>query len=171
MDKGVKRAGIILGGAVAISIIIIAIFSLSVARERFPADHLIVEGTYLLKTGETNTSVNVTCIPYLTNIWKKESGEIKVVVYVIETANNIADYRNIVEVGKIGAETTKEIEIPLKVSEDTYRVEMLIFENEKLVLKGRVSLSVYPIYRYINNEKILDAWSVSYEDKGFSCVN
>lgn len=61
-----------------------------IAGISFPDEHLLVDKTYLLKTDETNDAVNVTCNLCLTNIWEKESGEIKAVAYVIETENNFA---------------------------------------------------------------------------------
>ncbi len=148
-----KKAGALIATISTIIIIAVSIFATgmlkpSVAQPYFPNEHLFVDTTYLLKTGETNNTVNVTCTPYLTNIWSKESGEIKIIAYVIETKDNLAVYKNTVEIGKIPANSTAEIEIPIVLSNNSYKVDILIFENGKLVIKGTLTISAYPIYMW-----------------------
>ncbi len=150
ISKKTKKAGIFAATLTTIAIVLLAVvISIMIkpiaAEPQYPVDHLFVEDTYLLKTGETNTSVNITCTPYITNIWDKESGDIKIIVYVVKTSNNIADYKNTVEIGKIAANSTAELEVPIILSENSYRVDMLIFENEKLVLKGSVSIKAHQV--------------------------
>jgi len=145
-----KKAGLTLG-VIAVSIVLcIAAYALiglgQSEEEVLEGEHLFVDATYLLKTGETNSSVNVTCTLYLTNIWEEESGPIKAIVYVIEQENNLAVYKNTVSIGPIGADSTAEIEIPVVLFNSSYKIEMLIFENEKLVIKGKVTLNAYPVY-------------------------
>lgn len=153
MSKKTKKAGMFVA---ALSIIIIVLFGvfgtgvlkISTAQTVFPKEHLFADATYLLKTDETNDTVNVTCTLYLTNIWEKESGEIKVIAYVIETSNNLAVYKNMVEIGEIPADSTAEIEIPVVLSNNSYKVDILIFENGKLVLKGKLTINAYPVYSW-----------------------
>jgi len=146
-----KKAGAVIATISVIIIVLIGIFATgvfkpSVAQPYFPNEHLFVDATYLLKTGETNDTVNVTCTPYLTNIWSKESGEIKVIAYVIETKDNLAVYKNTVEIGKIAANSTAEIEMPIVLSNNSYKVDILIFESGKLVIKGTLTIRAYPVY-------------------------
>jgi hypothetical protein len=165
--KKTKKAGMFV---IALSVIIVVLFGVfetgilktSKAQPIFPNEHLFVDATYLLKTSETNDTVNVTCTPYLTNIWSKESGEIKVIAYVIETKDNLAVYKNTVEIGKIAANSTAEIEMPVVLSNNSYKVDILIFENGKLVIKGTLTISAYPIYVWdeiSRNEK--QVWKLS----------
>jgi len=153
MNKKTKKAGVIIGTLSVIAIVVfgafLAVMNKPIAAEpQLPEDHLFIEETYLLKTGETNKTVNVTCTPYLTNIWEKESGEIKIIAYVVKTSNNIADYKNTVEMGKIPADSTAELEVPIVLSANTYRVDMLIFEDGKLVLKGSLTIKAQQRFRY-----------------------
>ena len=67
---------------------------------------------------------------------------------MIETSDNLAVYKNTVTIGSIAADSTAEIEIPLILSNNSYKVEILIFENEKLVIKGVITISAYPIYSW-----------------------
>jgi len=149
-QKPIKAKALVIT-AVAV-LIVVGIFTtmmlLSRAEPIYPEEHLFVDATYLLKTDETNSTVNITCTLYLTNIWTKESGDIKATAYVIETSDNLAVYKNTVTIGSIAADSTAEIEIPLILSNNSYKVEILIFENEKLVIKGVITISAYPIYSW-----------------------
>ena len=147
-----KKAGVIIG-VMSIAIIVLGVFlptllKPSVAETIYPNEHLFVDKTFLLKTDEKNFTVNLTCDIYLTNIWDKESGDIKAIAYVIETENNFATYKNEVKVGKITKESTTEVDIPIILSNNSYKVEILFFENEKLVLSGELTISAYPRYTW-----------------------
>ena len=151
ISKKIKKAGIMVATLCIVLAISLGIFGTELlkpgtAQNDFPLEHLFVDATYLLKTDETNETVNVTCTLYLTNIWEKESGDIKVIAYVIETSNNLAVYKNTVEIGKIAANSTAEIELPVALSNNSYKVDILIFENGKLVIKGQLTISAYPVY-------------------------
>jgi hypothetical protein len=152
MNKKTKKAGVIIGTLSIIAIVVLgaflAVMNKPIVAEQLPEDHLFIEKTYLLKTGETNKTVNVTCTPYLTNIWKKESGEMKIIAYVVKTSNNIADYKNTVEIGKIPTDSTAELEVPIVLSANTYRVDMLIFEDGKLVLEGSLTIKAQQTFEY-----------------------
>jgi len=152
MNQKTKKAGASLAVVVIIIIVCGGLFASGLFGSKtdivFPEEHLFVDATYLLKTSETNNTVNVTCTLYLTNIWKKEAGGIKTTAYVIETSDNLAVYKNTVSIGSITAESTAEIELPLVLSNNSYKVEILIFENEKLVIKGIITISAYPIYSW-----------------------
>jgi len=152
-NKKAKKAGalaliIILGSIGTLGVMFLDLSEQVSAKKELPEDHLFVEDTYLLKTGETNETVNVTCTPYMTNIWDEDSGNIKVIAYVVKTSNKIADFKNTVEIGKIKADTTAELEIPIILSADTFRVDMLVFENDKMVLKGSFSITAEQKFYY-----------------------
>ena len=173
LSKRAKKASFLLG-TISVIIIIFAGVVLSgmmkttVAKKTYPEEHLFVDATFLLKTDETNDSVNITCDIYLTNIWDKGSGEIKATAYVIETGNNFAIYKNTDEIGVIGADSTAVIQIPVVLSNNSYKVEVLLFENDKLVIKGGLTISAYPIYHWreierngqIEKLQVLEGWNV-----------
>jgi len=157
LSSKTKKAGIVIG-VMSIAIVIVGIFlpallKPSVAEMTYPKEHLFVDKTYLLKTEEKNETVNVTCDIYLTNIWTKESSDIKAIAYVIETKNNFAVYKNDVEIGKIAADSTAEINVPVILSNNSYKVEILLFENEKLVLTGELTISAHPRYSWEDIER------------------
>ncbi len=146
----------------------------------FPREHLFIDATYLLKTDETNESVNITANLYLTNIWEKDSGEIKAIAYVIEKTNQFAVFKNTVEIGFITANSTAEIEIPLVLENSSYRVEVLIFENDKLEIKGKLGISAYPVYLWEEVERddgrlepaqVLSGWMVKNTDIDYEQIH
>ena len=157
LSKKTKKAGA-LTGILVIIIVMLGIFlpgllEPTVAVTAFPVEHLFVDTTYLLKTDETNDTVNVTCDLYLTNIWEKESGEIKAIAYIIEIKNNFAIFKTDVEIGLINADSTAEIEIPVVLSNNSYKVDVLLFEDGKLVIKGELTISAHPIYSWEDIER------------------
>ena len=84
----------------------------------------------------------------MTNIWEKESGEIKATAYVSEQNTNFATFKSTVEFGVIDANSTKELNIPVKFGDNSYKVEILLFENSKLVKKATLSINIYQNYYY-----------------------
>lgn len=112
-----------------------------------PKDNILrIDERYLYKESETNDSVNVSCILYLTNLWNV-SGEVKMIAYVMNK-EGMADYRAEVGVGRIDRNKTVEVKIPLVIKEDNNRIEILIFEDDLLVLKGYINIYVHRMGRY-----------------------
>lgn len=157
--KNIKKAGILLVIATLIivgtlSALSFGLFDSNETKEpiqptpHYPKDHLSIDASYLLKTDETNESVNVSCELFMTNIWEKESGELKATAYVSEKNTNFAVYKSTVEFGIINANSTKELDIPVKFSDNSYKVEILIFESDKLVKKVSLSINIYQNYYY-----------------------
>jgi len=167
LNNKTKKAGLYISSIATIIIIVIGIYTTGLlhqgaAQPDLPTEHLFVDATYLLKTDETNETVNVTCTPYLTNIWEEESGEITAIAYVIESNTNLAVYKNTINIGTITGDSTAEIEIPIVLSNNSYKVDILIFENGKLVLKGQITINAYPIYLWDDiNHQMIQQWGLS----------
>jgi len=157
MNKNLKKAGALIAVTVIMLVSIIGAISSGLFDEpvdipepkpQYPTDHLSIDASFLLKTGETNDSVNVSCDLFMTNIWEKESGEIKATAYVSEQNTNFATFKSTVEFGVIDANSTKELNIPVKFEDNSYKVEILLFENNKLVKKATLSITIYQNYYY-----------------------
>jgi hypothetical protein len=180
MNSKTKKAGALVATVLIAMVVLAGIFSSGMFKKSsmaqsspiekepdFPREHLFIDATYLLKINETNKNVNVTATLYLTNIWEKESGEIKAIAYVIESSNNFAIDKSTVEIRIINANSTAEIEIPVKLSNSSYKVEVLLFEKEKLVIKGKLTINAHPVYVWDEvdphthkKEQRLEGWSV-----------
>ena len=159
LNKKTKKASALIVTISAVAIVIFGMLSTTmvepiVAEPQYPSDHLFVDETILLKTNETNESVDITCNLFLTNIWEKESGEIKVIAYVIEADNNFAVYEKTVEIGEIGANSTAKIEIPVVLSNNSYKIKILLFEDGLLVIKGTLIITASPIYTWRDVEHV-----------------
>jgi len=160
MDKNVKKAGALLTITVIIIVGTLGAISLGVfdkpvekpkpiePKPYYPIDHLSIDASFLLKTDETNESVNVSCDLFMTNTWEKESGEIKATAYVIETSTNLAIYKNTVVFGNLDANSTTELNIPLQFSDSNYEIEILLFEDNKIVLKAKSTITSRQRYYY-----------------------
>jgi len=160
IGNNVKKAGALLGIMTIILVGTFGAFSTGLfdrtiekpepidPEPTYPIDHLSIDASFLLKTDETNESVNVSCDLFMTNIWEKESGEIKATAYVSEQNSNFAVFKNTVEFGVIDANSTKELNIPVKFSDNSYKVEILIFESNKLVKKVTLSITSYQNFHY-----------------------
>ena len=147
LSKKTKKAGAFAGILVTI-FVLLSVFLPGEAEIVFPDEHLFVDETILLKTNETNDTVDITCILYLTNIWEKESGDLKAAAYVIESGNNFAISETEIKIGIVEAETTTKVDIPVVLSNNSYKVKVLLFEDEKLDIKGTLTISARPIYSW-----------------------
>jgi len=176
LTKKTKKAGAVLGMIATIivimSFIIPGMLETSVAEPIFPEEHLFVDATYLLITEERNDSVDITIDLYLTNIWEKSSGKINAVAYVIEQTKNFAVYKTEVDVGVIDSESTKMVEIPVVLENSSYKVEVLLFEDSKIVSKGKITISARSKYSYYRMPSDLSQeWTIYNSGSYFENVN
>ena len=66
---------------------------------------------------------------------------------------------------------SKKAKIPIVLSENTYRVDMLIFENERLVLKGNLTIKATQHFKYdIEGRILLQNWSLENSDCYFVSI-
>ena len=169
MSRKTKKAGALAAIALISIIILAALLSSGLLKPTsvgsqpvddtpdYPADHLSIDASFLLKTGETNESVNISCDLFITNIWEKQSGEIKATAYVTAQNNNLAVYKSAVEFGVIEANSTKELNIPVKFEDNSYKVEILLFESNKLTKKVTLSITTYQNYYYdFDGERVIN---------------
>lgn len=94
---------------IAIFIVLVSIFYFQ-KSEAEKENKLSVDAMYLLKRNETKEYVNATAIIYLTNL-HAESGEIKIIVYLMERWKGVAIDKRELEIGKLQKDKTEEIQI------------------------------------------------------------
>lgn len=113
---------------------------------------LYIDDVYFLLSSSTRNSgedVHLMVIPYITNIGTKNSGNVKVTIYAIDQETNLGVDKNTQIVGTIINETTSESELILALpGNSSYRIELLIFESDKIVLKGSGSVRLKQIGTY-----------------------
>ena len=126
---------------IAIFIVLVSIFYFQ-KSEAEKENKLSVDAMYLLKRNETKEYVNATAIIYLTNL-HAESGEIKIIVYLMERWKGVAIDKRELEIGKLQKDKTEEIQIDVQMENKSYDLEILVFENDLLKIKGNGGVTVY----------------------------
>jgi len=158
-----KMKYVIVAGIVAI--IILVAFMLYSFKEEGRENELSVDAMYLLKEEGKGETMNASAIIYLTNVGG-ESGNIKIIAYLMERWKGVAVARNEVKIGKIAADKTKEVQIPMEMRNKSYEIEVLVFEDDLLKIKGGGALR---IIHYSVDNKVY--WDASLEEVHFEKVH
>ena len=131
-----------------------------------------IDGYYLLKESATNETLNVTCILYLTNRWN-DSGDIRIVAYVMDW-KRLAQYKTDIEIGSIDTNKTEEVAIPIVLRKDSRKIDVLIFEDGLLKMKGYIYLEIlYKPILYnisIKDNDLLEAWNCRITSSSFPSI-
>ena len=159
MKKWVKYA------AIAVVVIIIASFFILSPKGEAKENELSVDAMYLLKKGESEEGINASAIIYLTNVGS-ESGNIKITVYLMERWKGVAIDKKEMEIGKIAKDKTKEIELNMEMGNKSYEIEVLVFEDDLLKIKGGGAVRI--IHYHAENKAY---WDASLEDVYFERVH
>jgi len=160
MKKSTTRKGqrfVVPAGAVyallaAISLICITIVSVALAddgdrggRERLPPPeismpHLFIEEVFFRSFETEGITVEITI--YLTNDGTKDARDVRAHVWPVVDESNIATDMQEIELGDLRVNETgmKQVQIDLKAA-TLHSVEILVFEDSRLVLKGKAQVS------------------------------
>ncbi len=122
------------------AIIVIIIFSVLtyfvVNIEKEDKDLLVDEviiGSIEMEGLESDLKISV----HMTNKGKSEVDDVKIRAFVIERDSNLARDEASLDMNSIPGKTTKEGELFISVpNNDSYRIELLVFEDSKLTLRG-----------------------------------
>lgn len=99
--------------------------------------------------GEDETDLNI--IVFLTNDGDSEISEVRVRAFAIEIDSNLARSEDTVVIGKIDGQTTEEGELSISVpNRDSYRIELLVFEDSKMTIKGSGTINLKQVGVDIN---------------------
>jgi len=129
-------------------------------EEEASSGRLKVEEVYFVMTDQDEYVTNMDIIVFITNEGEKTLSEVKVRAFAIETDSNLARDENektlsTVE-GKTTIEGTLNIELP---NNDTYRVELLVFKEGKLSIRGSGTVNLIGVGQasaYQTNEADID---------------
>ena len=108
-------------------------------------NHLSVDAMYLVKNGESDDKINVSATLYLTNVGAK-SGDIKIVTYIMERWKGIAIDKKEINVGKLEKDKTSEVELNMQIGNGSYDIEVLVFEDDLLKIKGQGGITTTMVY-------------------------
>ncbi len=150
---------------VAVIIIIVASLLAISFEKKTEKNELSVDAMYLLREGDGGEVINVSAIIYLTNVGG-ESGSIKIIAYLMERWKGVAVDRKEMDIGKIDADKTKEIVLPMEMGNKSYEIEVLVFEDDLLKIKGGGAIRT--VYYHVEDRGYID---VSLEDVYFENVH
>ncbi|MGA1848635.1 MAG: hypothetical protein ACMUHB_04765 [Thermoplasmatota archaeon] len=150
--KFVVPAGAVYALLAAIFLICITVVSVALAdggdessRERAPPPeirmpHLFIEEVFFRSFETEGITVEITI--YLTNDGTKDAIDVRAHLWPVVDESNIATDMQEVDFGNLRVNETgmKEVQIGLKAG-TIHSVEILVFENSRLILKGRAEVS------------------------------
>ena len=85
--------------------------------------------------GDDDTDLKI--LVFLTNNGESEIENVKVRAFAIERDSNLARSEDTVTIGTISGQTTEEGELSINVpNRDSYRIELLVFEDSKMTIRG-----------------------------------
>jgi len=102
------------------------------------AHNLEVEEVIMSSHGTLGgTETDLTISVFLTNQGKGAIDDVRVRAFAVERDSNLARDEDAISMGRIEGETSPEGELHITVpNNDTYRIELLVFENGRLTLRG-----------------------------------
>lgn len=124
---------------VIICIFVSAVFMYALRKKE---NSLSVDAMYLLKNDEEEDEINISGIIYLTNI-RAESGNVKIIAYLTEEWSEIALYKKEIIVGNLPKDKTTEVEFEISIENGSYGLQILVFEDDLLRIKGGGWINVY----------------------------
>lgn len=121
---------------VLLVVILAGYFALNIEGEK--SSRLKVDEVYFRtedRLGGEDTALSI--MIFLTNDEDGDIDSVSVRAFAVETDSNLAMDEDRVVMGKIGGQTTSEGRLNITVpNNESYRVEILVFEESKLTLKG-----------------------------------
>jgi flagellar basal body-associated protein FliL len=112
--------------------------------------HLMVEDVFFMKTlgyRASNEWTDITTTVYITNDGMADARNVKITAFPIDKNKNLALDKRDTVVGSIPAQETKEVEFIITVPGGTrHDVNLLIFESNKLILRGSGSVVIQGDY-------------------------
>jgi flagellar basal body-associated protein FliL len=112
--------------------------------------HLMVEDVFFMKTlgyRASNEWTDITTTVYITNDGMADARNVKITAFPIDKNKNLALDKQDTIVGSIPSQETKEVEFIITVPGGTrHDVNLLIFERNKLILRGSGSVVIQGDY-------------------------
>lgn len=96
-----------------------------------------VEEVYFVMTDQTQLYTNMDILVFITNDGKTDLSDVTVRAFAVETDSNLARDEAVKVMGELKGQTTIEGKLTIKLpNNDTYRVELLVFKDGKLTIRG-----------------------------------
>ncbi len=104
---------------------------------------LIVDEVYFMRSSQDADATTITLIVFITNNGETSIDNLKVRAFAVEKSSNLAMGEDTVDLGGIAGKKTSEGELVITVpNDDAYRLELLVFENERISIRGAGSIDL-----------------------------
>ncbi len=125
----------LLGAAVSVAILVILI--IVVWPEKTVSTDLEVDEVYFSTKELGGTDTDLEILVFITNEGDDDVSKVEIRAFAVETDSNIARDEARAELSGLKAKTSKEGKLYITIpNNDTYRIEILIFEEGKLSIRG-----------------------------------
>ena len=102
-----------------------------------PSSRIEVEEVYFVMTDQTQLYTNMDILVFITNDGKIDLSDVTVRAFAVETDSNLARDEAVKILGELKGQTTIEGKLTIELpNNDTYRVELLVFKDGKLTIRG-----------------------------------
>ncbi|MGA1819982.1 MAG: hypothetical protein ACMUHU_03125 [Thermoplasmatota archaeon] len=154
-----ERRDYILAGAIVallIGSILLGYFAFREDKEK--ASDLRVDDVYFKMEGANSQRSQIKIVVFISNIGNEDVGKLHIRAFTVETGSNLAMDDSTTTINDVKQQTTVEgnllVDIP---NNDSYRMELLIFKDDKLEIRGSGTIDLtdvgasydyrdYPLY-------------------------
>jgi len=106
-------------------------------EEDGPPSQLYVEEVYFVMTDQNEETTYMDIMVFVTNNGDKSLSDVKVRAFAVEIDSNLARDENEKSMGEVKGQTTVEGTLNIALpNNDSYRVELLVFKEGKLSIRG-----------------------------------
>lgn len=154
MNKRMSKILYVIAALVGVMVVLTsAIMAMMVADEieeskppmRIEDAHLVVEDVFFMKssTRAEEERLDISTTIYITNDGLGDADNVKVIAYALDEKKNLAADEQEENVGRIFSEKTEAAKFLINVPAGMkYYIELLIFENGRLILRGDSSVVI-----------------------------
>ena len=128
-------------------VVMSALFSSVLADEAPKQAYLQVDDVFFVLTDSENglrtDMVNIDVTAFITNKGKLDAKDVEIIAFTVDKNTNLALDKTTFDVGSIPKDKTSSSEFSLSMpNNDSYVIELIIFENGKIALKGSGTLDL-----------------------------
>ena len=138
--------------------VVLGSFALNLEEEK--DTYLKVDEVFFVFESIDENSMDLKIIVFLTNDGTSDIEDVKIRAFVIETNSNLARDEDTIVMGKVSGSSTKEGELHVSIpTNDTYRIEIIVFEESKLTIRGAGSINLEGVgvaqdYQNVNDDDL-----------------
>ena len=135
----------------AVSVLTLTTVMYIVEGETEKGAYIEVEEVFFLMTGQDNDTTTMDIDVFITNNGEEDLSDVTVRAFAVEEDSNLARDEASVELGALGGHMTIEGNLTITLPNDeSYRVELLVFKEGKLAIRGSGDVNLRTSVEYIN---------------------